>query len=201
MSREDWPSGQYKWGITPLNIGPEPHLRAEKPTLDSNLKYEDDPEEPLWNLYTCGASNEDGSGAGLILISPEGIELTYAVRLDFPSTNTEAEYEALLAGLRMAKKLKAHVDSLLVANQVKGDYEAKDTKLVENFKKVKELLQSFEEYEVVHISQGLNKNVGARSKLPFVAFDHLAKDFKVKTTKQPSIMEATVANVEVSGEN
>ncbi|XP_076921696.1 uncharacterized protein LOC143583212 [Bidens hawaiensis] len=55
--------------------------------------------------------------------------------LDFPSTSNEAEYEALLAGLRMAqrvkaKRIKAHVDSLLATNQVKGDYEAKDPKMV-----------------------------------------------------------------------
>lgn len=49
-------------------------------------------------LYEQGL-NEEGSGAGLILVSPEGMELTYAVRLDFPSTNNEAEYEALLAGI------------------------------------------------------------------------------------------------------
>ncbi|XP_076924310.1 uncharacterized protein LOC143586717 [Bidens hawaiensis] len=143
-------------------------------------------EESVWNLYTDGASNEDGSGAGLILISPEGIELTYAVRLTFPSTNNEAEYEALLAGLRVARKIpvkriRAHVDSLLVANQVSGDYEAKDPKMVEYLKKTKELMQSFREATVVHISRGQNKKADALSKLASVAFDHLAKDVKVET--------------------
>ena len=58
-----------------------------------------------WALYTDKASNEDGAGAGLRLVSPDGQELTYAIRLDFKSTNNEAEYEALLAGLRLAVKL------------------------------------------------------------------------------------------------
>ncbi|KAK1427764.1 hypothetical protein QVD17_16458 [Tagetes erecta] len=57
--------------------------------------------------------------------------ITYALRLNFKSTNNEAEYEALLAGLRAALTMKVehltvYVDSLLVANQVNGQYEAKE---------------------------------------------------------------------------
>ncbi|GJX12419.1 reverse transcriptase domain-containing protein [Tanacetum coccineum] len=59
-----------------------------------------------WTLFTDGASNSKGSGAGLVLISPSGVEFMYALRLNFASTNNEAEYEALLAGLRMARKMK-----------------------------------------------------------------------------------------------
>ncbi|XP_076952010.1 uncharacterized protein LOC143625606 [Bidens hawaiensis] len=98
----------------------------EKAGDELDRKTRKDSEKPLWLLYTDGNSNGDGSGAGLIFISPEGNELTYAIRLEFPSTNNEAEYEALLAGLRMAQRIKvrhikAHVDSLLVANQIKSD--------------------------------------------------------------------------------
>ncbi|XP_076887322.1 uncharacterized protein LOC143537433 [Bidens hawaiensis] len=136
-------------------------------------------EELLWNLYTDEASNEEGSGAGFILISSKDIELTCAVRLDFLSTNNDAEYEALLAGLRMAQKvkaqrIKAHVDSLLVANQVKEDYEAKDPKMIKYLRKVQELLQSFKKSKVMHIPRSLNKKADALSKLAAVAFDHLA---------------------------
>ncbi|XP_035845711.1 uncharacterized protein LOC118492058 [Helianthus annuus] len=78
-------------------------------------------EEP-WLLYTDGASNEDGAGAGLRLVSPDKHEFTYAIRLDFKSTNNEAEYEAFLAGLRLAIKMgvrhiEAHVDSMLKREQ------------------------------------------------------------------------------------
>ncbi|XP_076904004.1 uncharacterized protein LOC143559248 [Bidens hawaiensis] len=123
------------------------------------------------------------------------------MRLEFPSTNNEAEYEVLLAGLRMAIKLevkciKAHADSLLVANQVKGDYEAKDPKMVDYLKKSQELLQSFKKAEVIHIYRGLNKKADALSKLTSVAFDHLAKNVKVETIKRPSILEEVVASLE-----
>ena len=44
-----------------------------------------------------------GGGVGVILLSPEGDVVECMVRLDFPTTNNEAEYEALVAGLDLAK--------------------------------------------------------------------------------------------------
>ncbi|GKB09016.1 reverse transcriptase domain-containing protein [Tanacetum coccineum] len=57
-------------------------------------------QEP-WTLFTDGSSCVDRSGAGLILTSPEGTEFTYALRFQFTASNNEAEYEALIAGLRI----------------------------------------------------------------------------------------------------
>ncbi|GJY64408.1 reverse transcriptase domain-containing protein, partial [Tanacetum coccineum] len=89
-----------------------------------------------WTLFTDGSSCVDGSGAGLILINPEGAEFTYAIRFRFEATNNEAEYEALIADLRIAeqigvKNLQANVDSRLVANQVNGFYTAKESGMVQ----------------------------------------------------------------------
>ncbi|GJU25797.1 reverse transcriptase domain-containing protein [Tanacetum coccineum] len=58
-----------------------------------------------WTLFTDGSSCTDGSGAGLILTSPEGTEFTYALRFQFTASNNEAEYEALIAGLRIAAQM------------------------------------------------------------------------------------------------
>ncbi|GKD23813.1 suppressor of mec-8 and unc-52 protein homolog 1, partial [Tanacetum coccineum] len=51
-----------------------------------------------------GASSAEGSGAGLILTDPNGQEVTYALRFDFKTSNNEAEYEALIAGLESKNK-------------------------------------------------------------------------------------------------
>ncbi|GJW41350.1 reverse transcriptase domain-containing protein [Tanacetum coccineum] len=53
-------------------------------------------EAVTWKLYTDGASNDHGSGAGLILIDSEGVEYSYTLRLNFNNSNNDAEYEALL---------------------------------------------------------------------------------------------------------
>ena len=55
-------------------------------------------------MFTDGSSCGDGFGAGLVLISPEGAEFTYALRFTFKASNNASEYEALLAGLTIAEK-------------------------------------------------------------------------------------------------
>jgi hypothetical protein len=72
-----------------------------------------------WKLYFDGSVYKDGQGVGIILISPNGAELEMSSRLDFPYTNNQTEYEALLLGLIMlrsieVKHVKAYGDSLLV---------------------------------------------------------------------------------------
>nr|GEU48353.1 reverse transcriptase domain-containing protein [Tanacetum cinerariifolium] len=64
-----------------------------------------DVSERTGTLFTDGSSCVDGSGAGLILTSPNGTELTYALRFFFAASNNKAEYEALIAGLRIAAQM------------------------------------------------------------------------------------------------
>nr|GEY30836.1 reverse transcriptase domain-containing protein [Tanacetum cinerariifolium] len=59
-------------------------------------------------LFTDGSSCVDRSGAGLILTSPEGTEFTCALRFQFTASNNETEYEALIAGLRIAAQMGVH---------------------------------------------------------------------------------------------
>ena len=58
-------------------------------------------------VQTDGSAMEKMGGAGVVLISPERETLKYAIRLQFPTTNNEVEYEALLAELSLAKALGA----------------------------------------------------------------------------------------------
>nr|GEU96766.1 reverse transcriptase domain-containing protein [Tanacetum cinerariifolium] len=95
-------------------------------------------EEP-WTLFTDGSSCVDGFGAGLILTKPEGVEFTYALRFQFAASNNEAEYEALIAVLRIVarmgvKDVHVSVDSKLVANQVLGTYVPKEDNMVKYLK-------------------------------------------------------------------
>lgn len=79
-----------------------------------------------WTLYTDGASRKEGSGAGLIQTSPSGEEFTYTLRLYFHTSNNEAEYEALLVGLLLARQMDANAVIALAVNQINGEFEAKD---------------------------------------------------------------------------
>ena len=73
-----------------------------------------------------GLSNRQAKGVDVVLLFPEGDQIECMVRLDFPTTNNEAEYEALVAGLDLAKAAGAasvvlYCDSQVVTNQVNGD--------------------------------------------------------------------------------
>ena len=60
-------------------------------------------EKTQWNIYTDGSSNRRARRAGVVIQTPEGDKIRCMIRLDFPTTNNEAEYEALVARLDLAK--------------------------------------------------------------------------------------------------
>nr|XP_043625712.1 uncharacterized protein LOC122597145 [Erigeron canadensis] len=164
-------------------------------------------ENDVWKLYTDGAASSDGCGASLMLVSPEGKEFTYALRFEFGVTNNEAKYEALLAGLRIARDMKirnlqVYVNSQLVANQVKGDYEAKQNTTKLYLQKVQELMECFSHFEIEHIRRNQNKKADALSKLASLTFGHLGKQVLVEVLKERSIEEKQVSDlVEEEGKN
>ncbi|KAK0574862.1 hypothetical protein LWI29_030229 [Acer saccharum] len=74
-----------------------------------------------WKLHVDGSSNTHGSGAGIVITTPEGDTVECAMRFDFKATNNQAEYEALLAGLRVcialgADELEVYRDSQVVVH-------------------------------------------------------------------------------------
>nr|GEV44856.1 reverse transcriptase domain-containing protein [Tanacetum cinerariifolium] len=116
-----------------------------------------------WTLFTNGLSCVDGSSVGLILTSPEGTEFTNAPRFQFTASNNKAEYEALIASLRIAVQMGVQnehvcVDSKLVANQVLGTYVAKEENMIKYLEKFKSLVlveilkeKSIKEKEVTNV--------------------------------------------------
>jgi ribonuclease HI len=55
-------------------------------------------------MYFDGSKRVQGAGAGVVLVSPEGDKLKYILRMSFSqASNNEAEYEALLHGMKMTK--------------------------------------------------------------------------------------------------
>ncbi|GJR63394.1 reverse transcriptase domain-containing protein [Tanacetum coccineum] len=79
----------------------------------------DDKKLKEWTLFTNGASSLKGAGAGLVLNDSARAEYTYAIRINFASTNNEVEYEALLAGLRIAGKIKPYLrEQAVILNEI-----------------------------------------------------------------------------------
>ena len=104
------------------------------------------------------------------MITPEGHRFHCAIRFDFAASNNEAEYEALLAGLRMARDMNIKVldiysDSQLVVNQVLGEYQARGLKMMAYLNKTKDLLAQFTKYTLQQIPRDQNLNVDTLGKL------------------------------------
>ncbi|XP_027090368.1 uncharacterized protein LOC113750588 [Coffea eugenioides] len=157
-------------------------------------------EEP-WVLFVDGASSKEGSGAGLLLISPTGEELTYALRFDFPASNNEAEYEALLTGLRIAHQMgitaiRVRSDSQLVVYQVRGEYEAKEDVMKKYLAKVQEAIKLFDIFEIERVPRSQNKRADALLKLASSSFAHLSKEVLVEVVKQKSIDQVQVSAID-----
>ena len=108
-----------------------PDFVAELPPGGAQQEVELDSQ---WLLSVDGSSNQQGSGAGIVLEGPNGLLIEQALRFAFKASNNQAEYGALIAGMLLAKEmgarsLLAKSDSLLVMGHVTGEYQAKDPQM------------------------------------------------------------------------
>ena len=88
-------------------------------------------------------------GASVVIQTPEGDKIECMIRLDFPTTNNEAEYEALVAGLDLATAAGAenmiiHCDSQVITSQVNSDYECRNERMKKYLEEVKSRISGLE---------------------------------------------------------
>ncbi|GJZ84290.1 reverse transcriptase domain-containing protein [Tanacetum coccineum] len=119
-----------------------------------DLKAETD----IWKLYTDGASNEHGSGAGL-----------------------------RIATTMKVKKMLAFMDSKLVANQVEGSYEANGEKTKKYTEKTLEMIRSFSNFQISYIPREENRKVDALSNLAAVQCEGLTKGVLIEELNERSV--------------
>ncbi|GJT11985.1 reverse transcriptase domain-containing protein [Tanacetum coccineum] len=178
----------------------ETQLMENREAKNKEVKGKELEPENAWKLFTNGASSFDGSGACLMVVSPKGKEYTYALRFEFKITNNKAEYKAPWVGLRIAKEIEIReliifVDSQIVANQVKGLFEARQPTIKQYLEKMMDLLSGFPSYSIKHIKREQNKKADALSKLASMTFSKLAKEVLVEVIQNKSITEKEVADI------
>ena len=155
---------------------------------------------PIWRLSVDEVANAQGSGAGLILTSLEGIDIEYALRFIFQASNNEAEYEAVIAGLNLAYSMEVYQqevcsDSQLVVRQIEDTYEAKGKKMILYLKKVRELLKKFTLVQVRHIPKAENSRADTLAKLATASQEDLSRLTPFEHLAEPSI---DLTDIEVS---
>jgi len=104
------------------------------------------------------------------LEGPNGLLIEQALRFAFKASNNQAEYEALIVGMLLAKEMGAKgllvkSDSLLVTGQVTREYQAKDPQMVAFLEYVQVLRETFEVFELVHVPREQNAQADLQAKL------------------------------------
>nr|GEV94759.1 reverse transcriptase domain-containing protein [Tanacetum cinerariifolium] len=189
------------WTCEEINpFTPRIHFLNEIPSNASQGTSVAETQEEPWTLFTDGSSCVDGSGARLILTNPDGVEFTYALRFQFAALNNEAEYEALIAGLRIAtqmgvKNIQANIDSKLVANQVLGTYVAKEDNMIKYLEIANGLVSGFKTFSISQVPRSKNKKADALSKVASTSFAHLSKQVLVEVLETKSITGKEVTAV------
>ncbi|KAK5840328.1 hypothetical protein PVK06_009222 [Gossypium arboreum] len=155
---------------------------------------EDIPEDHSWKLNFDGASNAIGNGIGAVLISLNGDHYPFTSKLDFDCTNNMTEYEACIMGIRAAierkiKVLEVYGDSALVIYQLKGEWEIRDSKLVNYRELVLDLIKVFDDITFYYLPQLENQMTDALATLASLIRVNKQEDMKLI---QMSICEAPV---------
>ncbi|KAL0434582.1 UNVERIFIED_CONTAM: Ribonuclease HI, partial [Sesamum latifolium] len=133
-----------------------------------------------------------GSGAGIVLTTPQGDDIEFAVKFEFKASNNEAEYEALVLGMRMAQDaggphFLAYSDSQLIVKQVNGEYEAKEESMVQYLQQIEEFKTKFKSFQLQQIPREENVKADSLSKLASALEDCKTRRITVQHLPQPRI--------------
>jgi ribonuclease HI len=131
---------------------------------------------------------------------PEGQLLKHAMWLQYPTINNEAEYEALLTGLHIAKvlgatTLRVHSDSQLVMGQVNNEYEVKEDRMAKYLSLIRNIMARFDEIIIVQISREQNTKADALAKL---ASSKEVIDQQIEVQYSPSHTEEEMNPIDVN---
>ena len=119
-------------------------------------------------LFTDGGArgNPGPAAIGVVIKDPEGIVMKEIGKYIGAATNNDAEYQALILGLKECKdknirKLICSLDSLLIVQQLNGEYKVKNSRMRTYWNEVKQLEKSFDEISYIHITRDKNYEADA----------------------------------------
>ena len=160
-------------------------------------------EYPRWSIHTDKSSNRQVGGVGVMLLSPERDKIECMVHLNFPTTNNEVEYEALVAGLDLAKAVGAasvvfYCDSQVVTNQVNGDYECRGERIKKYLEQVRSRVDELKA-KIIQIPRGENEQADRLAKA--TSAEHVTALDNVLSFVQLSPLIDSIDMQEIGSEN
>ncbi|KAL0461388.1 UNVERIFIED_CONTAM: Ribonuclease HI [Sesamum latifolium] len=118
--------------------------------------------------------------------------MEFVVKFEFKASNSEAEYEAVVLGMRMAQDagtshLLVYSDSQLIVKQVNGEYEAKEESMVQFLQQIEELKIKFKSFQLHQIPREENIKADSLSKLASALEDYKTRRITVQHLPQSQI--------------
>ena len=151
-------------------------------------------------VYVDGASNQRGSGVGIVLVSLEKITIEKSLKLDFSATNNEVEYEALLVEMATVKKMggkaiEIFFDSRLVVGQIQVELEAKDPKMQEYLSQVRRLQSGFEFFNLSQVPRSRKIHVDSLATLVTSSVQSLPRVILVEDLCKPVVVRGDTVHI------
>jgi ribonuclease HI len=142
-------------------------------------------------MYFDGSLKLEGAGAGVLLISPMGEQLKYVLQIFWKVSNNEAEYEAVLHGLRLAvslgiKRLLVYGDSAVVINQVNKSWDRNKENMDTYCLEVRKLENKFYGLEFYHIAATTTLQRTSCQSLVLLAHKYQRESSSMRFTRHPS---------------
>ena len=125
--------------------------------------------------------------------------MEYALCFQFKASNNEAEYEAMIAGLNLAKIMEAQQvvifsDSQLIVNQMMGVYAVRGELMIRYHAKAKELVSEFVAIQLVRIPRMENARADALARLASATRTELRRTIPIEVLAGRSIDEDMTMN-------
>ncbi|GKB01474.1 reverse transcriptase domain-containing protein [Tanacetum coccineum] len=164
--------------------------------LSKGFQANSTPTTRAWRLYLGRETIEEGSGVGIILISPKEKMYSYAIWLKFKASNHAMDCEALLAGLAASanqgmKDLHVFIDSLTLVTQVEGNH----TPATEQERRYKEEIMDamvpFHRFRITHLPKILNLKAEVLTGLATIKLEFLNQEVSVGIKTRPSVEETS----------
>ncbi|XP_073030804.1 uncharacterized protein [Primulina eburnea] len=173
MTHSEVSGRMIKWNVElgEYDIEYKPRVAIKAQALSDFLSEMIQPAaEERWRVFVDGASCLAGCGVGVVIISPSGEKIKLAVKIDSRVTNNEAEYEAVLAGIRATREIGAariilYSDSQLITQQIKGAYEVKDDRMLKYLHLIKAQAEVFVDWSIEQIPREENGEADALAKM------------------------------------
>jgi len=174
LQKPDLAGRMSSWAVelSEFNIRYESHgpIKAQC-LLDFVNDFQQTPTEDQLTLHVDGSSNPKGTDGGIVLEGPNDILIEKSLHFAFKVSNNQAEYEAILTGLSLArevgvKSFTCKTDSKLTMGHLNDEFQIKDPTFLQYYHLVRAVIQStFDQVRIEHIPRTDNIRADILSKL------------------------------------